>query len=394
MNFMQRRTIREELVCTYHSDSNKEWFTKSNRDGIPTCTECNISLIPASFKEVLVSGNVSSAVPIDRASAVAAGSIGALMLWSFLNSITKRHHLTSTGPANAENAERLEDWPNVPEPDFIWSFGESLDLGSVEFGYLVECIEFFGLSSSCFTWTAEDAGDDKVLKLYPKPQLNAIISANYESVLSYLRKAEALFPNAEIWNFVNKLKNQIGNQLPEPVIQGYFGFEVELEHHLEGTVVPSEKIVDKFGVQGEEDLVRISLIYPNALERARDSDIYFRDISYKIVGPFDHRLRTLRIERPSGDAERVTWSQIHYLKFFVKAVSEAAAREFLESNFQQEFGLISQTRADTPALIEGGRAVRWDTGVQDSAQTRITSIRALNKEEMAGTPWATKCIWP
>ena len=389
------RTIDAPMECIFHRESKSEWFTKENRDRIPCCTDCGLQLVPANFKRVLVSGVFEGDADSDPGSCLSAACAGTVMLWAYLNSITKSLPLESIPTKHAFGSTEYGHWPNLDQEEFIENIAEGTPLGNSILGDVSGARPYLALVSNLLNWTVVDSGRDHVVKIWPSPLASAIHDGNFSAAIRYLEESQRTIPNQQIWDLFRKIVSLINKAQENSSKHKLFGFRVTTESLGQPKVKKARDFLDAAEHQNQDlfDLESPDPLGP--LDANNPRRVVPRlSIGNKIFGAFEPTYRT---KCSSREVSSKSLEVIHETSFsvVVRALNQDQARQIIRSSLFEAFGFTLMARTGHKWRLNGLYGVDWDIYPRSAEpwyQSKITSIEPIASAEWEGTPWQSQCI--
>ncbi len=399
--FSKKRTVNSPLVCLFCPEVNPNWFTKENADAVPVCTSCHLHLVPASFKEVLVTGSCPEGLEVDRAAGLAAAMSAMTMLWASVNSAEEPIVAKSPVSWDVWNPETYDEWPLLSSAPLLTTFEEGAFLEAPHLGNFADQMPFVGSLSLNFLWRVSENSDETVVSLWPKECLAVVTAINLQAIKSYLAIVRPLIPVLEIWQLIDRLFGLIEKSPHLMSKRRLFGFYVVL-HTL--TQLP---LNDAENLREHEDFASRK---PVVVEPGSKIDPFGKDVAKRLYAKSEAQL-DFELFGPFGLTVSVEESEvykhhyydfenfkvIHAFSFRVLASSdtESHARALVQDKLLEKFGFVVKRNGQN-WLVDKKRGVDYfDNGsaeiYESPLYSKVVEVRPSSPEDWSGTAWQLRC---
>lgn len=389
----KKRTLNAPLACLYHHDSDPAWFTKENADRIPTCTTCHTHLIPATFKEVLVSGFLEPELELDAAAALSAACASISILWAQLNATGPAIVARQVAQGDVWGAVSYPSWPATLQEELMDTVGDAMFLEASELGSLTEFFPYFGLTHSNFLWKLEESQDEVKVCLWPKGAFAVLSGQNLLAFRGYLEKARAVLPKQPIWPMLDRLFDLLDKTKPMFETQPLIGVAVTVET-LMNQPIQGDWAFEENELCGSQQLLNIEVgakinpFGPDSPKRL------FPKLSNQseMIGPFD---LGVAVSQASIEEDELTLVHAYSFRLLVSASDAEAAVSVVRRNFFRKFGFTKMQRENQNWRLLDDEGIDWDLtdAVEDSwSNARITTVTISEGNDWNGTAWQSRCL--
>jgi hypothetical protein len=388
----KKRTLGSELACLFHSEADPAWFTKENADHIPTCTTCHIHLVPETFKEVLVSGDLPPDLELDRPAALSAACAGMTILWSHLNTIRPVILAKQVAQGDVWGAVSYPSWPATLQGELLANIGDAVFLEASELGSLTEFFPYFALTHSNFLWKLEESQDQVEVHLWPKEVLAVLSAHNFQALRGYLEKSRELLPEQSIWLLLDRLIELVHQAQPNFESRSLFGVEVSVETLMSQDIQGDWELEENELFESQELLnlevgASINPLGPDSPKR-----LYPKLCpGPEMIGPFD---LSVSISQASSDSNLIL-VHTYTFKLLVSASDSEAAVSEVQRNFFRKFGFTKMQRENQNWRVDDEDGVDWDLydRLEDPwLNSKITDIKTSEAKDWSGTAWQSRCL--
>lgn len=391
--FKKKRTIDVDLACLFHEQFDPAWLTEENADRIPTCTTCNLSLVPASYKQVLVTGEVPPNLKLTEAAALTAACSALMTLWAHINLGGSPIGVSMQAVDDVWAPEAYEEWPNISQEALLATIGDGLTLGSQEFGSWSDQLPYLASVAMNLQWHLEDKPEGVTVHLWPKDSMAVLSSSNYEAFQQYLALARKALPGQQIWVLIAKLSAQIDKERDRYLAHSLVGVEVTL-HSLIESELKQEWELEEASRNSSSEALNIepgAVIDPLGPDNPKRLYLKYSP-GVEMVGPFD-----LEAEVHSSDWDEFDIELIHQYRFklLVRAASAAEALATAKTRFYQKFGLTIMGRDGQNWRAGDETGIDWDeyASVHDHwLYSKVVDVTLIPTDELGETAWRSRCI--
>lgn len=391
--FKKKRTIDADLACLFHKEFHPEWLTEENIDQIPTCTTCHLSLVPVSYKRVLIDGEMPPNLKLSPSVALTAACSAMTTLWAHIGLGPSPIGVAMQAVDDVWAPEAYKEWPNIGQGALAATVGDGATLGSQELGTLTEQLPYLALVVVNLQWHLEDRNDSVTVHLWPKDSMAVLSQFNYKAFQEYLASVRRVIPEQKIWIFIDKLSALLERDKEQILSQRLVGVEVTLQTLIESHLKPEWELEEDSHNSSTEPLQieageSIEPLGPDSPKRLYQK--YFPRL--EMAGPFD-----LEVIVHSSYCDEYKLELIHEYRFklFVRAASSSQALILVKSKFFQKFGLTVMQRQGMNWRLEEDMGIDWNqpTTIHDTwMNSRIVDVKHLSFRELGETAWQSRCI--
>ena len=392
----KKRVIKSPLVCLFCSDVDPNWFTEENIDAVPSCTACNLHLVPADLKSLLTTGSVPENLRIDKATALTAVMSVLPMLWAYLEAVRGPLSVKSRVSWDVWNPEAYANWPEISQSSFTSTFGDAAHLGCEDLGSLTSHFPYLVMISSNLMWRVDDQGSEGVeVYLWPKDAMGILNPANFEALVAYLEQVRPSIAEQPLWFLIDRMLEMVGESPVATRIEKLVGVEVQLHTFGSFSVFERAYFKDADDYQSKELLVTkpgtvLATYGPDVPKRLFQN--YIPNI--RMSGPFDLKVEVVH---SSESDQKLTLVHGYSFKLLVSAETPEQAESIVRTRFFEKSGFTLMSRAGQHFLLDEQRGVDWDREEdapvrESSLYSKLVQVKATTPDKCEGTAWQSLCI--
>lgn len=382
------------LVCPFCNHVDPGWFTEENIDAIPTCTACNLHLMPADLKALLATGRLPENLGIEPENALKSALSIFTILWAYLNTLPGHATAESSVSWDVWNPEDYQDWPVITPDAFFSTFQDSTELGCEGLGNLSEYFPELILVCSNLIWSVKEGVEETEVSLWPKDSMAMLSAGNYQALLDYIEQIREPIFYVPVWVLIDRLLELVLKNPPTLGAKKLFGAEVSL-HTMSSPSIHDISYFKESEYYTSKELLQIDSgtelkpFGPDSPKR-----IYQKPFSgVAIAGPFDTKVKV--VSSSIGET-KLTLVHEYDFKLLVEAESANQAEAIVRKRFFDTFGFTSMERLGQNFLLDKTRGVDWEldsnTTKESTLFSKLVDLRITPSTEWDGTAWQSSAM--
>ncbi len=389
--FKKKRTIDIELACLYHQHFDPAWLTEQNLDAIPTCTSCQLHLVPQSFKQTLVNGIIPANLNLSPAEAMTAACTAVTTIWAHLNLGGTPISVSMEAADDVWPPEAYEEWPHIFQGALIGTVGDGVTLGSSQLGSLTDQVPYLVSIVSNLQWHLVEHADGVSVQLWAKDSMAVLDQANYKAFQDYMALARKALPGQKIWVLLDRLTALLDEDIDGYLNKRLIPLNVTL-HTLIDTLLEEEWELEEAEENSSGQPLELDPgVVIDAFGPDNPKRLYMKfSPDIEMHGPFDLEVLVHHADLSEFDLKL---RHEYLFKLLVRARDVEEATTLVRTKFFQKFGLTIMGRPGMNWRAGDATGVDWnqfDSIHEHWLYSKIVDATAIPSEELGETAWRSR----